>query len=496
MTFRRAAFPHAERCVQYGNGGGDRAAYCEHLVAMETKPISACGSKAARETFIYKEAKAGAHEDVQNADIIPSAASPEAPLSAADKLKWLQTKQCGRERAHIHGCLPRRTVLTNATGLACDFKEYMVAVWPELLKKLHLYRDVQRARGKWCDLGQGALGVELDGAGARPPATSVGIAEAYESALGAKEDRRAPTGTWISPILWTSSSPISLKRIFATGGLRSHHAARARTATKGMFDAERMAKASGDGAILLNVGRGMIVRHRMCCARRWKTSFAGAGVDRPTGPLSQDRPLYGRWKCDSSPHLDGYHLQETHDHGVRIMAENLKRCLAGGSARNMVDFRPATETMRMMDTTQEIYLDNSATTRVSKAAEKGATRDDGMLRRSPSSLHGKGFAAEEKGLRHAGDYAKETFKTARRFISRQQLPRRISLCDFGCSARGGARNAKIERRRSSIRRYSIRWHNEKEGFEGRVCAAEADRGCAIFEKVMQPLVLKTILVTA
>ena len=40
-----------------------------------------------------------------------------------------------------------------------------------------------------------------------------------------------------------------------------------------------------------------------------------------------------------TPHVSGgYHLQETHDRIVRIMAENLKRFLAGEPLRNVVDF--------------------------------------------------------------------------------------------------------------------------------------------------------------
>lgn len=45
-----------------------------------------------------------------------------------------------------------------------------------------------------------------------------------------------------------------------------------------MFDAERMAKMK-DGAILLNVGRGMIVDTDALCAALENGKLAGAGVD-------------------------------------------------------------------------------------------------------------------------------------------------------------------------------------------------------------------------
>ena len=64
------------------------------------------------------------------------------------------------------------------------------------------------------------------------------------------------------------------------------------TATKGMFDAERMAKMK-DGAILLNVGRGMIVDTDALCAALENGKLAGAGVDvTDPEPLPADHPLW------------------------------------------------------------------------------------------------------------------------------------------------------------------------------------------------------------
>ena len=159
---------------------------------METKPYQRVWLEEAApgETFIYKEGKAE-REDVQNADIILGNVSPKL-ISTGDKLKWLQTNSAGVD-GYIHGCLPKETVLTNATGAyGLAISEYMVAVWFELLKKLHLYRDVQRT-GKWCDLGQvrSAWNSTVLQRRARPRRHRWGICKACESA-GRKGDRRAP----------------------------------------------------------------------------------------------------------------------------------------------------------------------------------------------------------------------------------------------------------------------------------------------------------------
>lgn len=69
------------------------------------------------------------------------------------------------------------------------------------------------------------------------------------------------------------------------------------TATKGMFDAERMAKMK-DGAILLNVGRGMIVDTDALCAALENGKLAGAGVDvTDPGAAAHRSPAVEDGKC-------------------------------------------------------------------------------------------------------------------------------------------------------------------------------------------------------
>ena len=162
------------------------------LVAMETKPYQRVWlEEAAPGKRLFIKRVRQKREDVQNADIILGNVSPKL-ISTGDKLKWLQTDSAGVD-GYIHGCLPKETVLTNATGAyGLAISEYMVAVWLELLKKAAFvprcaaHRQVVRPRA-------GALGVELDGAGARPRRHRWGICEACESA-GRKGDRRAPHG--------------------------------------------------------------------------------------------------------------------------------------------------------------------------------------------------------------------------------------------------------------------------------------------------------------
>ena len=268
-------------------------------------------------------------------------------LGIADKVDCLVTsEEAGVDKPgsaifwlamHKCRCLPEETVLTNATGAyGLAISEYMVAVWLELLKKLHLYRDVQRT-GKWCDLGQvrsawnsTVLVLGLGDIG--------GEFAKRAKALGARVIGVRRTGTdkpdFVDELIHTDKLDEYLPQADCVAITLP-----GTTATKGMFDAERMAKMK-DGAILLNVGRGMIVDTDALCAALENGKLAGAGVDvTDPEPLPTDHPLWKMENAVITPHISGgYHLQETHDRIVRIMAENLKRFLAGEPLRNVIDF--------------------------------------------------------------------------------------------------------------------------------------------------------------
>ena len=245
---------------------------------METKPYQRVWLEEAApgETFIYKEGKAEC-EDVQNADIILGNVSPKL-ISTGDKLKWLQTNSAGVD-GYIHGCLPKETVLTNATGAyGLAISEYMVAVWLELLKKLHLYRDVQRT-GKWCDLGQvrsawnsTVLVLGLGDIG--------GEFAKRAKALGAKVIGVRRTGTdkpdFVDELIHTDKLDEYLPQADCVAITLP-----GTTATKGMFDAERMAKMK-DGAIFKRRPRDDR-RHRCAVrgAEKRKACGRGRGRDRP-----------------------------------------------------------------------------------------------------------------------------------------------------------------------------------------------------------------------
>ena len=92
----------------------------------------------------------------------------------------------------------------------------------------------------------------------------------------------------------------------------------------------------------------------------------------------------------------------------------------------------------MMDTTQEIYLDNSATTRVSKEAAEKALYMMTECYGNPSSLHSKGFAAE-KEMAAAREIIAERLSAQPGEIYFTSGGTERQHCDFGCGAREKAR---------------------------------------------------------
>ena len=95
-----------------------------------------------------------------------------------------------------------------------------------------------------------------------------------------------------------------------------------------------------DGAVLLNVGRGTIVDSAALCAALESGKLAGAGLDvTDPEPLPADHPLWKQKNAVITPHVSGgFHLEETHERIIRIMAENLAAYCAGRPLRNVVDF--------------------------------------------------------------------------------------------------------------------------------------------------------------
>ena len=282
------------------------------------------------------EAPPVTQEDVDWADVILGNVKG-AMLHGSEKLQWLQTNSAGVEEYIKPGVLASNTQLTNATGAyGLAISEHMLGMLLEIFKKLELYRDAQHKEA-WESLGAvrsiygstvlvlgmgdigGEFGIRCKALGAKVLGVRRTNAQkpdyADEVHLIDELDQLLPQADVVAVTLPGTE------------------------ATRNLLDRRRIGLMK-PGAVLLNVGRGYIVDTEALCDALESGALSGAGVDvTEPEPLPAGHRLWQLPTAVVTPHISGfYHLKETHERIVGIMAENLERFLAGQPLRNQVDF--------------------------------------------------------------------------------------------------------------------------------------------------------------
>ncbi len=275
-------------------------------------------------------------EDIDWADIILGNVKG-AMLHGSEKLQWLQTNSAGVEEYIKPGVLAQGAQLTNATGAyGLAIAEHMLAMLLGIFKKLELYRDAQKS-GAWESLGavrsiygstvlvlgMGDIGGEFGKRCKALGAKVIGVRRtnaqkpdyADEVRLIDELDEILPQADVVAITLPGTE------------------------ATRNLINRSRI-ESMKPGAVLLNVGRGYIVDTEALCDALESGALSGAGVDvTEPEPLPSEHRLWQIPTAVVTPHISGfYHLKETHERIVGIMADNLGRFLRGEPLRNQVDF--------------------------------------------------------------------------------------------------------------------------------------------------------------
>lgn len=206
----------------------------------------------------------------------------------------------------------------------------------ELFKKLHSYRDAQHLH-QWKSLGRvrsiegstvlvlgmGDIGGEFARKVKALGATVIGVR---------RTDTRKPD--YVDELYLTEELDSLLPRADVVAvtlpGNRE---------TAGMVSRKRI-ESMKEGAVLLNVGRGVIVDTEALCDGLESGHLGGVGLDvTDPEPLPQNHRLWDLPNAVITPHISGfYHLPETLERIVRISAENLRAYVSGNPLRNQVDF--------------------------------------------------------------------------------------------------------------------------------------------------------------
>lgn len=275
-------------------------------------------------------------DEVQQADIIIGQPKAEM-IRGSERLELLQLESAGADAYIVPGVLNEKTVLTNATGAYSQaVAEHAFALTLMLQKKLHLYRDRQRA-ARWQDLG-----TVSSLAGSTVAVVGLGDIGGYYArlvkAMGAYvigvKRRPGPCPDYADELVLTEKLDEVLPRADVIMSVLPNTSATRYIYTEESF---RHMKYS---AIFINCGRGNAVASGTLYEALSRGEIAAAGIDvTEEEPLPENSPLWSLENLIITPHVSGgHHLPATVDRIVDICAENLRAFLRGEKLKNVVDF--------------------------------------------------------------------------------------------------------------------------------------------------------------
>ena len=283
----------------------------------------------------YVPAGKATEEQVAEASVIIGNV-PAKMIKASENLELLQLESAGADAYLPAGVLAEKTVLCNATGAYNrTVTEHAVALTLMLMKKLYLYRDLQR-EGRWTDLGAamspvGAT-VLVVGLGEIGLQYAQRMKEIGAYVIGVKRrEGGCPEG--IDELVRTEEIDRVLPRADVVFSILPN------TKQTVHFYTEERFRLMKDSALFINCGRGNAVESGVLLKALQEGQIAAAAVDvTETEPLPADSPLWRQPNLVITPHVaGGYHIPHTLECIVDIACENLRRWRIGEEFCNVVD---------------------------------------------------------------------------------------------------------------------------------------------------------------
>ncbi len=262
---------------------------------------------------------------------------PAKMIRASERLELLQLESAGADAYLAPGLLAGSTVLCNATGAYNrTVSEHAVALTLMLMKKLHLYRDMQNdSLWKDCGIVSSPVGTTVLVVGLG----EIGLQYAKTmKAMGANiigvKRRPGPCPAGIDELVQTDAVDTVLPRADVVFSILP--------STKGTvhFYTDERFRLMKNSALFINCGRGNAVDSNVLLKALQKGEIAAAAVDvTEPEPLPADHPLWKQENMVITPHVaGGYHLQYTFECIVDIACENLTHWMKHEEFRNVVDF--------------------------------------------------------------------------------------------------------------------------------------------------------------
>lgn len=261
-------------------------------------------------------------------------------ISSMKSLRWIQMTWAGANKYTAMEGFPADITLTSASGaFGGIISEHILAGVLSLYKNLRAYQS-QLRNGGWQLLsgddtlvGKRALILGTGDIG-RETAQKMKVFGAYTVGI-CRTPRKKPAffDECYTVDCLDVQLPIADLVIIALPGT---------AATKGMLSAERIQRIK-PGAILANVGRGMVVDTQALTDALKAGKLRGAVLDvTDPEPLPQDHPLRHMENVILTPHVSGISWGEnslTKKKIMDIFCENLKRDSEGQPLKNIIDLQ-------------------------------------------------------------------------------------------------------------------------------------------------------------
>ena len=258
-------------------------------------------------------------------------------LAAARRLRWIQTPMAGLERYFFPALIDHPVQVTNMRGIFADMiPDHVLCYILCFARDMHtlIRRQLER---RWAH--QEVKVVHL-------PGSTLGIVGLGGIGYGVAQ-RAAPHGMRIIAVdprrkdrppevaaLW---KPDRLDDLLAQSDFVAVCAPET-PETRGLFDATKFAKMKPT-AFFINVGRGRVVKLDAITQALQQKQIAGAALDVfEQEPLPPDHPLWGMDNVIITPHTAGVSAHGE-DRRLEVLAENLRRFVAGEPLTNVVDKR-------------------------------------------------------------------------------------------------------------------------------------------------------------
>lgn len=272
-----------------------------------------------------------------DADVLFLSRLSPAELSAAPRVRWIQSPAAGVGGLLFPELRARPIVLTNARGVHGEpIAEHVIGLVVVLFRQIHL-AIARQARREWAKeplsafrpLAGATLGVIGLGAIGRAVAD---LAAALRMSVLALR-RRA--GMEVPPGVVRVYGPADLHRFLAACDVVVV-AAPLTAETRGLIGRAEL-RAMRRDAVLVNVARGKILREAEVAEELARGTIAGAALDVfEHEPLDPASPLWGLPNVVITPHTSAFR-RDYWEVTVDLFAANLERFLRGEPLANVVD---------------------------------------------------------------------------------------------------------------------------------------------------------------